>query len=83
MARDFIFELKELKRFSEQDDKRDYLDEEIDQVEEEERLRANMKRKYNKCTQTVQLFFSKKTGKSKKQKPKNKYATSVALNSLT
>ncbi|CDW85504.1 UNKNOWN [Stylonychia lemnae] len=53
MARDFIFELKELKRFSEKDD-RDF-DSDFDK-EEEDKVFQNLKKKVNKCTQTIQLF---------------------------
>lgn len=53
MARDFIYELKELKRFSDDEVDREYLD--LDEMRQDG-MYDRLKKKVNKCTQTVQQF---------------------------
>ena len=51
MARDFIYELKELKRFSDDEVDREYLD--LEDMRQDG-MYDRLKKKVNKCTQTVQ-----------------------------
>eukprot|EP00347_Sterkiella_histriomuscorum_P007791 403347550 len=59
MARDFIYELKELKRFSEKDD--DENDKSMDEQQQQDMAMKGMRKKFNKCTQTMQVFGRNKS----------------------
>ena len=74
MARDLIYELKELKRFSEKDNKD--FDEDIENEEEDgQRAYESLKKKFNKCTQTVSYFSKKQPDKKKSKKEVRKMAS--------